>query len=190
MTSAAPKNQDESRAVPCAAAVIAAALLLAPASGRARGAGVAYTDPQYGYSLVAPPGWTRKTDMPRPFVAFMGPIEDGFQTNFNVDPEPAANKTLAQYVKAARESAAKDKAIGSRIERRATLAGGPAVIVQSVVTLQGRTSIARQIVAVHGGRGYTITLSVAPAALKKNLPAFKRVIASFRWQPARPRTTP
>ena len=165
------------------AAVFAAVLLLAPISGSARDTGVRYVDPQYGYSLTAPLGWARKTDMPRPLVAFLGPVAEGFQTNFHVYPEPAANKTLAQFVRVARETAANSKAIHVRSERRATLAGGPAVILQSVVTLEGQpTTIARQIVAVHAGRGYTITFAVAPAALKKYLPIFNKVISSFHWQ--------
>ncbi len=167
----------------CFAAASAVMLLLAPLPGSAHDAGARYTDAQYGYSLIAPPGWIRKTDMPRPFVAFLGPVEEGFKTNFHIDPEPAANKTLAQFVKVARETAAKDKAVHLRSESRATLSGSPAVILQSIVTLEGQPpTLSRQFVAVHGGRGYTLTFSVAPTALKKNLPVFDKVIASFRWR--------
>ena len=161
----------------------AALFVAAPMLCFAFGPGTIYKDPEFGYSVTAPSGWTRKADFPRPYVAFLGPVEDGFQTNFHVDPEPAGNKTLAQFVKVARETAAKNKAIRLRSERRATLAGSPAVILQSVVTLEGQPpTIVQQVVALHGGRGYTITFTVAPVALKKNLPTFAKVISSFHWQ--------
>src|SRR5947209_2632564 len=154
------------------AAMCGALLLIAAGAIGAPASGVRYADPQYGYALTAPPGWTRKTDMPRPYVAFLGPVEEGFQTNFHVEPNLTANKTLAQVVKTARETAAKSKTVRIRSERRASLAGSPAVMLESVVTLEGQPpSIARQVVAVHAGYSYTITFSVAPTALTRNLPA-------------------
>lgn len=183
MTSANIINRSHGRSNLNVAAGFASLFLAAPMPGLAVGPGTIYKDQEFGYSVTAPSGWKRKADFPRPYVAFLGPVEDGFQTNFHVDPEPAGNKTLAQFVKVARETAAKNKAIRLRGERRATLAGSPAVIMQSVVTLEGQPpTISHQVVALHGGRGYTITFTVAPSALKKNLPTFAKVISSFHWQ--------
>lgn len=174
------------RAFPCIATMSAGILFPASAALCAPEKGVRYADPQYGYTLTAPAGWTRKTDMPRPYVAFLGPEEEGFQTNFHVLPEPAAHKTLAQIVKQAKDASMQSKTVRYRDMKRATLAGTPAVMMESIVTLEGKPpSIARQIVAIHADRVYTITFAAAPAALKRNLPTFDKVLASFRWQPVK-----
>lgn len=162
-------------------AIAAAMLLTAPVS--ARDTGTRYTDPEYGYSVVAPPGWERKTDLPRPYVAFLGPVKNGFQPNFNIFSEPAANKTLAQYVKAARSAIASNKAIHLQSVKETTLDGAPARMLQSLVETGSHPPAAnRQVVAVHGGRGYIVTFTAAPATIKRYLPLFTRVLASFHWQ--------
>ena len=117
MISATTINRFRGRSYLYVAASFASLFLAAPLSGFAAGPGTTYKDPEFGYSLTAPNGWTRKPDFPRPYVAFLGPVEDGFQTNFHVDPEPAGNRTLAQFVKVARETAAKNKSIRLRSKK-------------------------------------------------------------------------
>jgi len=163
--------------------LIMGVLLVGRMTGAGESPGTRYADREYGYSLAAPAGWSRKSDMPRPYVAFLGPEDHGFQANFNIYSEPAANKTLADYVKVSRETIAKSKEMRLQSDRKATLGGSPAVVLQSLVTATGHPpSIARQIVTVRGGRGYIVTFTTRPAALKKYLPVFEKVQSSFRWQ--------
>jgi len=142
-----------------------------------------YSSPQYGYSLEVPPGWVRKTDMPRPYVAFLGPVVDNYQTNFSIYTEPAANKSLAQFVKVARKTIAGSKIVRLKSSSQTTLSGTPAVALQTLVTEAGsQPSAVRQILAVHKGRGYTLTFTTRPGDLKVLTPVFKRVLSSFRWE--------
>ena len=162
---------------------LTAGLLLLATAASGGDAGTRFADPQFGYVLTAPAGWTRKTDIPRPYVAFLGPVEAGFQTNVNVYTEPAANKTLKQYVRAAREAIARNKAMRLQSSGPAVLGGTPAAVLQSMVKLPGQSpSVSRQVVAVRGGRGYMVTLTVPPSSLKKYLPTFGKVVSSFHWQ--------
>jgi len=148
----------------------------------AAGAGERYADAEFGYALTAPAGWTRKTSMPRPMVAFLGPLQGGFQTNFFVDPEPTEHKTLAQIVKVARAADAKNPAIRVRRQRSSTLGGHPAVVLDSIVTLKGQPPVfTRRVVTIYGDLSYTLTFSAVPEALKKDATLFNRVAASFRF---------
>jgi hypothetical protein len=149
----------------------------------ALGAAARYTDTQYGYSFGPPPGWSRKEDIPRPYVAFLGPVDAGSQANFTIYPEPAANRSLAQYVKVARETIAKTGEMRLQSDRPAKLGGVRARVLQSLVTAKGHpAAISRQVVAVHGGRGYVVTFTAPPGAFKKYSPVFDSVISSFQWQ--------
>ena len=161
-------------------AIVSLALISASCVGWA--AEQRFTDPQFGYSFVAPAGWSQKKDLPKPYVAFVGPVDDGFPTNVSFYTEQTANRSLAQYVKVAKETFAKSKTARLQSERRASVAGTPAVVLQSIVTLSGQPpTITQQVVVLHGGRGYTLTLAVAPSALKKYQPTFDKVVHSFRW---------
>jgi hypothetical protein len=163
---------------------IMGAMVLLPFPGSARGTDTRYTDREFHYSLTPPSGWTRKTDMPRPYVAFLGPEAGEFQTNFSIYTEPAANKTLAQYVRVSRETIAKSKTMRLQSDRTVTLGGSPAQLLQSLVTTNGHPpSIVRQVVAVHKGRGYIVTFAALPAEFTSVKPLFDKVLASFRWQP-------
>jgi len=163
--------------------LVLAGVVFVPMAHSAPRAEQRFKDPQFGYAFTIPDGWTQKKSIPRPYVAFLGPVDQGFQTNLNVYSEPAANKTLAEYVKAARASFAKDKSARLQSDSRTTLAGMPAVQFQSTIKLPDQDpTIARQVVTVHAGRGYMVTLTAAPSALKRYLPTFKKVLSSFRWQ--------
>ncbi len=142
-----------------------------------------YTDPEYGYSISAPRGWSRKTDMARPYVAFLGPEDNGSLPNFHIFTEPAVNKTLAEYVRVSRESIAKNRSMRLQSQQRTALCGAPAAVLQSIVTADGRPPmIVRQVVTVHEGRGYVVTLTAPPAGLKRYLPLFGKALASFQWR--------
>lgn len=164
--------------------VVPAAVLLAASNpGLARQESARYIDKEFRYAVTPPPGWTRKMDMAKPYVAFVGPEEAGFQPNLNIYTEPAAHKTLAQYVRVSRETITASKAMRLQSDRKATLGGSPAQMLQSLVAAGGQTpATVVQILAVHGGRGYIVTFTAPPAAIKKYTPVFDRVLASFRWQ--------
>jgi hypothetical protein len=173
-------NTLPARAVLAAIAAAIAVPALAPAG--AREAFERYTDPQYGYSVGVPPGWTRKADMARPYVAFVGPIVNDFQANVNIYTEPAAHKTLAQYVKVSKEAIAKDKEMRLQLARPGRLGGAPAELLQYAVAVKGHPpAVVRQVVAVRGGRGYQVTFTAPPKELKSYLPTFDRVLASFKF---------
>lgn len=173
---------------PIAARLVCATLLIVVlqlllSNGNAQVTGGRYADPQYGYSLDVPPGWIRKTDIPRPYVAFLGPVANDYQSNFSIYTEPAANKSLAQFVKVARNTVAKTKSVRLQKSGPTKLGGRPAALLQTLVTVNGsEQSVARQILAVHKGRCYTLTFITRPADLKVMSPVFTRVISSFKWQ--------
>jgi hypothetical protein len=162
------------------------ALTVLAVSQVAAGAGESasrYVDSQYGYSFEPPAGWTRKTDMPRPYVAFLGPMESGSQVNLCIYSAPAAHKSFGQYVKDAKETISKRSDMRLQSDRRDKLAGVPAQLFQSLVTARGfEPAISRQVVAVRGDVGYIVAFTAPPQAYKKYVPVFDKVIASFRWK--------
>jgi hypothetical protein len=171
------------RSVPGAFAALYGLLCILPAIAASADASTRYIDREYHYSLAPPPGWTRKTDMPRPYVAFLGPIEQEFQANFHVYSEPAANKTLAEYVKISKETITKNKKMRLVRSGKTRLAGVPAETFQLNVTVPGNGhTVTRQVVALRDGRGYILTFSALPKSIKKLTRIFDRVIASFRWE--------
>jgi hypothetical protein len=160
------------------------ATFLLPVLCGAAGTDTRYTDKEYHYSVTPPSGWSRKTEMHRQYVAFLEPDIGKFQTNFNIYTEPAANKTLAQYVRVSRETIAKSKEMRLQSDRKLTLGGSPAQLLQSLVTADGHPpSIVSQVLAVHGGCGYIVTFTALPAEFPKVKPVFDKVLSSFRWQP-------
>ena len=166
-----------------AVTAISGLLCLAPIAVTAHRDSARYVDKTDHYSLRPPPGWTRNMEAPRPYVAFMGPTEQGFQPNFSIFSETAANRSLASYVKVSSETIKKNKQMRLLSNRVAHVDGVPAALIETIVDAPGHPqSIARQVITVRNARGYMLTFVAAPATMKRLTPAFDKVVSSFRWE--------
>lgn len=141
-----------------------------------------HKDNEFGYAFQIPKGWTRKTDIPRPMLVYMGPVHAGFRVNMNVYVEEVGALSLADYVRMSKEAVSKTKGITIRYTNKRLLGGDSAYFFQSEVELEGKPKlINRQVLCVRNKRGYVMTFTGAPVSMKKYNAVFNKCLASFKW---------
>ncbi|HZO91296.1 MAG TPA: DcrB-related protein [Chthonomonadaceae bacterium] len=166
-----------------AAAIGFMALLLWAATALAAPGANRYVNTEDHYSFAPPAGWKQNTRaLPKPFVLFVGPIEQQFAVNLNIYSEPIGNMSLDQYVALSKQKAAQSKIVTISAVRPAKLDGVPAYRLSGTLQMGARKVANRQVVCVRNKRGYVLTLSASPATIKKYDPVFDKIIASFTWE--------
>ena len=149
-----------------------------------------YTDPEHGYSFAPPAGWTANRQLVPHYVVFVEPNKKRSEEAVTIGfyGGPTSNLTLEQYVKAARDSNAKEKGIKVLDEKAATLGGEKAHVWRMRVQVPGYDLHEnRQFFALHDNQATVITMTGTPATVKKYEGAFAKLIASFQWgKPVRP----
>jgi hypothetical protein len=140
-----------------------------------------------GYSATAPDGWEDRTDTAETKsgvdyqAVYEGPERDGIITTLIIDDaEPPRGRAaeLGEATEQARDAVVQ-AAPGARLgpARPAELAGEPARRFDA--TLDG--SRLSEVVAVHGGRAYTVTITAAPAEHGRAVRELERVLSSWDW---------
>lgn len=146
-----------------------------------------YQDKEAGFSFTPPAGWTRKTDLPKPLVAFVGEPDQGYAPNFS------ANVFARRVPKASEKLFLDDvqmeyKKIGAMSPIKKTkLAGKPAYTWSARISVPNYpTVVNRQIVCFYKERAYELTFTTLPATMKKYEKTFSQIVASFRFIPTKP----
>jgi hypothetical protein len=159
-----------------------------------------------GYVYAVPDGWEEEDgdDLEAgpfsPDSLVVGESEGGFATNVNVIREPGVPRkvTAAQYAEV-NLAGLRDPAgagfppeVAERIEsvnprgitepRDAELDGEEAVEWEYRSTQGGRDLRIRQVAAVMGGAGYTVTLTVPPDGFEDGSEALDEVVGSWSWE--------
>jgi hypothetical protein len=162
-----------------------------------------------GYTYSVPDGWEDASDRAedeievggfRPDTLVVGEREDDFATNVNVIREDGVPEgvTAARYGELSLVGLRDPAAAGlppelaeaienlnpTRISepRDAELDGEEAVAWDYRSTQNGRNVRVRQVAAVMGGAGYTVTLTVLPARFEEGTGALEEVVESWRWE--------
>jgi hypothetical protein len=138
-----------------------------------------------GFSVQAPPGWEDRTDTAElktgiDYQAVYEGPQDGevIATLAIDDAEPPGAVTLAAAVAEARRTLADAESdIRLAAPRPAQLDGTPAQAFDAEQDDRRR----RMLVAVHGDRVYTISLTAAMDAFDERARALEGVVASWRW---------
>ncbi len=143
-----------------------------------------YVDGDHNFSFAPPAGWKRKPDVPAPAVDFAGPKSGKFTTNIAVN----------VYATAVRPADEAKLVQGIAVKHGTVYAIGPAKL-GGLPAHSWRTHLQvpefpilenHQVLCLHGGRAVEITLTAPPGAMKKYEPIFDRLLASFRWEDAKP----
>lgn len=170
------------RALPLLA-LLAVVLVLAGCGGGANAA-----KKGTGFAVELPTGWSQRSGkaLEESAIRFAGVFVDGrtagFRTNVNVIRETApAGTTLAAVVTTFQRQVR--GGFGARIGQTANrkLGGDRATGYDYTVSRPGRTLRGRQVVAIHGGHVYTVTLTSAASAFAKANESFDRILGSWKW---------
>ena len=143
-----------------------------------------YTDTENGFSFAPPNGWTRKEDLPKPLVAYIGKPENDYAPNFsvNVFSRPVKKTEETKFLESVKTEYKKHGALSAI--QRVKLAGKPAYAWSAKISLPNYpTVVNRQIVCFHNQRAYELTFTTLPTHSKKYEPVFAQICASFRFQP-------
>lgn len=159
-----------------------------------------------GYVYAVPDGWEEEDgdDLEvgpfRPDSLVVGDSEDGFATNVNVVREPGvpSRVTAAQYAEVSLAGLRDPAGVGYPPEvaemieslnprgitepRDTELDGEKAVEWEYRSTQDGRDLRVRQVAAVTGGAGYTVTLTVLPDGFEEGSEGLDEVVESWTWQ--------
>jgi hypothetical protein len=159
-----------------------------------------------GYVYAVPGGWEEADgeDLEvgpfRPDTLVVGEREDGFAANVNVIREPGvpSRVTAARYAEVSRAGLRDPAGVGfppkvaEMIEnvnpsgitapRDTELGGEEAVEWAYRSTRGGRKLRVRQVAAVRGGAGYTVTLTVLPDGFSDGSEALDEVVESWSWE--------
>jgi hypothetical protein len=159
-----------------------------------------------GYVYAVPDGWEEEDgdDLEvgpfRPDSLVVGGSGDGFATNVNVIREPGvpSRVTAGQYAEVSLAGLRDPARVGFPPEvvemienvnprgitepRDTELDGEEAVEWQYRSTQDGRNLRVRQMAAVMGGAGYTVTLTVLPDGFEEGSEALDEVVESWSWE--------
>ena len=145
-----------------------------------------YVDTYYHYSFQPPVGWERSPNMHRPYVAYVGPAENGFAANFsvNVYAKPVEDNDLNTFMKDVLNTFKKDTRNGVMYARKRTALGGlPAQAWRTHLHLPGHPPFEnRQIVCVRQNHAFELTFTMLPATMKRYDPVCDQILRSFRWE--------
>ena len=137
--------------------------------------------------MTPPDGWEDRTDAAETRsgvdyqAVYEGPERDGVVTTLIIDdaaPPRGRTARLDDAVRQARDAVA--EAVPGAVlgpPRATTLDGEPARRFDARLP-DRRLS---EVVAVHGGRAFTVTLTGAPATFGRDVEAFVAVLRSWRW---------
>jgi hypothetical protein len=152
------------------------------------------------FEVTVPSGWdddSEKGDEVEyegftPDVLLTGDRDDGFTTNVNVIRTENAGLGLDGQVRAEREVLEAGRLPGSNAEprpvegltpvERISVAGNPARAYEFEVEQEGKTLGLRQVIVLHDGGSYAITLTAAPGRLDEERDALDSILASWRWR--------
>ena len=141
-----------------------------------------YADTAYGFSFQPPAGWTAKTDMPKPIIAYIGPTEQDYASNIsvNVFARPVPKSEEKGFLDNVKKEYAK---IGKMSPIRQTkLAGQTAYAWSAKLSMPNYpTVVNQQVVCFANQRAYTLTFTTLPTTLKKYTPSFTQFCATFRF---------
>ena len=139
-----------------------------------------YVDNDYHYSFHPPAGWTRKPDLPRPYVAYIGPAQNGFAANFlvNVYGKTVEDNDLDNFMKDVKIKG------GVMYARKHTMLDGlPARSWRTHLHLSGHPPMEnRQVVCVRQNHVFELTFTMLPATMKQYDPVCDQILKSFRWE--------
>lgn len=155
--------------------VAVGALAAPPAAKPAR-----YVDSYYHYSFQPPAGWTRKAHLPRPYVAYVGPAQNGFAANFSVIVygKTVEDNDLNSFMKSVK---IENGVMYAR--KRTTLGGRPAQSWRTHLHLPGHPLVEnRQVVCIWKEHAFELTFTMLPATVKKYDPVCDQILKSFRWE--------
>ncbi len=158
-------------------------LLLLSASAQPPQTAARYTDSEFGYSFAVPAGWTQKTDLPRPMVAFLAPEEQGYSANFSVNVfdrkvKPVEEKAFLQNI----VTEYKKQKMALSLQTKTTLAGAAAWQWSAKIAAPNFPKVEnRQVVAFRNSRAYILTFTYLPELRAKYTPICDRLLASFRF---------
>lgn len=140
-----------------------------------------------GYSLKAPVGWTDRTREAsqntsiKPDRLIAAAPRDGFATNVNVVFEPAPDADLTEIGNAFKQQLKGIGATDVTTVAESELSGEESVTYTYVLDEGGAERRARQVVAAHGGRLYTISFTAAAAGFEEGEARFDEILSSWTW---------
>jgi hypothetical protein len=138
-----------------------------------------------GFAVQAPAGWEDRTDTAELKTGidyqavYEGPQDGDVVATLAIDDaEPPATVSLGAAVREARATLAEaEPAARLSASEPAELAGAPAQRFDAADGERRR----RLLVAVRGGRVYTVSLTAAADAFEQRLDAMEDMVASWRW---------
>jgi hypothetical protein len=142
------------------------------------GSAHAYTNTSYNFSVEPPNGWTVE-EPTYAVVAFVGPTDEGFQVNVNVQVE-ATNLSLADYVSAGKTNLETYEDFTLLTEgARNRINNIDAYEVVFTFTYNGMALKDKQVYLVTGGNAFVVTYSALPTTYETYLPYFETSVQTF-----------
>ena len=155
-----------------------------------------------GYEVTVPEGWDDQSSKREqlevggftPDLVLTGEREDGFTTNVNVVLTEGVERSLDAQTRAERELLERGGPVGDDVELQPaenltetediTLGDRPARAYEFELDLpQGdRSAQLRQLIAIHEGTGYAITLTANPDRFDEDRDDFEAILESWRWR--------
>lgn len=152
-------------------------LLLVYAVGSAKPA--VWKDPDYGFSLEPPKGWTLSSSAGAQISMVAPSSENGFTPTINVMVQAAPGVTLEQY--AEKSLAQADRYKGKLIAQKAVEAHGLAGHqLHMSANLSGRELEFLSTFYIYNNKVFLITATAVPANFKKFQPIFEANAKSFK----------
>jgi hypothetical protein len=163
-----------------------ALLVAGPSLAQTRAPG--YADKRLGVSFTPPRGWQKK-DPGNVFeglkALFTEPTPEDFRASINLVAVPDPSKRLPDDSPQQLQAVHKDQfqnyqQVGSA---RIKIGGKDAVSIAATYTMNGISVKMRQVVVLHGGLGFTFTLTAAEDEFPAKAKAFEQMMATVRWSP-------
>ena len=182
------------------ATLLAALALLAGCGDDEGDAGKAFEGK--GYEVTVPEGWDDQSSKREqlsvgdftPDLVLTGEREDGFTTNVNVVLTEGVTRSLDAQTRAERQLLERGGPVGDDVElqpaenltptEELTLGDKQARAYEFELDLpQGdRSARLRQLIAIHEGTGYAITLTANPDRFEQDRDDFEAILESWRWE--------
>ena len=138
-----------------------------------------WKDPEYGFTLVPPPGWTL-SDTATAQVSMSAPeSQNGFAANINVMVQSAPGVTLDQYAEKSLEQAHRYKG-KLQSQKDVEAHGRKGRQLHLTATVKDRQLEILSTFYIINNRVYLITATASPDSFKDYLPVFEANAKSFK----------
>jgi hypothetical protein len=132
---------------------------------------------QYGFTIDPPTGWTVE-EPSYAAVAFLGPIDQGFRANVNIQVEPTS-LSLEQYISTSKQSLQTLDDFTLISEESRVIKQVDAYELVFTFTYSGSTVQEKQVYLVKNGKAFIITYAAVPTTYQNHLTTFENSVQTF-----------